>query len=151
MPQWKRPVPVKAAAALPSSQRASAAAKDIKSLIAVSVEQVETGSQLVRDAGKSMDEIVSSVEQVTAMIQDITTASAAQSDGIGQVGSAVMRLERMTQQNAALVEQSAAASQSLKAQANRLTKLVSAFRLTEQQHPAEAREAEHPEVSVCVA
>ncbi len=109
--------------------RSAQAAKEIKSLIGASVEKVEAGSRLVADAGATMTEIVSSVERVSHIIGEITTASSEQSDGIGQVSIAVTELDQMTQQNAALVEQSAAAAESLKAQASRLAQVVSTFRL----------------------
>jgi methyl-accepting chemotaxis protein len=109
--------------------RSAEAAKEIKGLIGASVERVEAGSRLVADAGQTMSEIVGSVQRVTDIIGEITAASAEQSDGIGQVTSSVTKLDQMTQQNAALVEQSAAAAESLKDQAGRLAKVVGAFRL----------------------
>ncbi|MBL0727692.1 methyl-accepting chemotaxis protein [Piscinibacter sp. HJYY11] len=109
--------------------RSAEAAKEIKGLIGASVEKVETGSRLVADAGTTMTEIVSSVQRVSDIIGEITTATSEQSDGIGQVNTAVMQLDQMTQQNAALVEESAAAAESLKDQAKRLAGMVSAFRL----------------------
>ncbi len=110
------------------AQRSADAAKEIKSLIGTSVTKVESGSQLVQGAGTTMNEIVASVKRVADIIGDITAASAEQSSGIEQVNTAVMELDRMTQQNAALVEQSAAASESLKHQAVVLAGTVSAFR-----------------------
>jgi methyl-accepting chemotaxis protein len=111
------------------AQRSAAAAKEIKGLIGASVEKVESGSRLVADAGRTMEEIVHSVQRVTDIIGEITAAASEQSDGIGQVNSSVVQLDQMTQQNAALVEQSAAAAESLKDQASRLAQVVSAFRL----------------------
>ena len=111
--------------------RSAQAAKEIKSLIGVSVEKVDSGSRLVADAGKTMTEIVSSVKRVSDIIGEISAASSEQSDGISQVNTAVMELDQMTQQNAALVEQSAAAAQSLREQAQRLAQLVSSFRLAD--------------------
>jgi methyl-accepting chemotaxis protein len=111
------------------AQRSAAAAREIKSLIGASVERVENGTRLVSDAGSTMSEIVGSVQRVTAMIGDITQAATEQSGGLGQVNQAVSELDRMTQQNAALVEQSAAAAESLKEQAARLAALVATFRL----------------------
>jgi len=111
------------------AQRSAAAAKEIKALIGTSVGKVEAGSKLVSAAGSTMDEIVASVQRVTDMIGEITAAATEQSDGIGQVNSAVTQLDQMTQQNAALVEQSAAAAQSLKDQAIRLTQVVGIFKL----------------------
>jgi methyl-accepting chemotaxis protein len=109
--------------------RSAEAAKEIKSLINASVEKVEGGSRLVADAGKTMTEIVSSVQRVTDIIGEISAAAGEQSGGISQVNTAVIELDQMTQQNAALVEQSAAAAESLREQAQRLASVVSAFRL----------------------
>ncbi|WP_046114902.1 methyl-accepting chemotaxis protein [Aquincola tertiaricarbonis] len=111
------------------AQRSAEAAKEIKGLIGASVERVETGSRLVRDAGSTMGEIVASVQRVTDIIGEITVATGEQSQGIGQVNHSVVALDQMTQQNAALVEQSAAAAQSLREQAARLTQLMQGFRL----------------------
>ncbi len=110
--------------------RSAQAAKEIKSLIGVSVEKVDSGSRLVVEAGKTMTDIVSSVQRVSHIMGEISDASSVQSDGISQVNTAVMALDQMTQQNAALVEQSAAAAESLREQAQRLSALVSTFRLT---------------------
>ncbi len=111
------------------AQRSANAAKEIKGLIGASVERVEAGSRLVADAGATMSEIVGSVQRVSDIIGEITTASAEQSAGIGQVNSSVSELDQMTQQNAALVEESAAAAESLKEQAARLAQVVSVFKL----------------------
>jgi methyl-accepting chemotaxis protein len=111
------------------AQRCAGAAKEIKALIGNSVGKVVHGSQLVEDAGKSMEEIVVSVRQVMDVIGNVTSATQEQSSEIGQVGTAVTRLDAMTQQNAALVEQSAAAARSLRDQAGRLANSVAAFRL----------------------
>jgi len=111
------------------AQRSAEAAKEIKSLIGASVDKVDSGSRLVAEAGKTMQEIVGSVQRVTDIIGEITAAASEQNDGIGQVNTAVGQLDHMTQQNAALVEQSAAAAESLKEQAVRLTQLVGTFRL----------------------
>ena len=108
--------------------RSAQAAKEIKDLINTSVDKVQSGSQLVQDAGKTMDEIVASVQRVTDVIGEITAASSEQSDGIGQVNTAVNQLDQMTQQNAALVEQSTAAAESLRDQAQRLIQVVGVFR-----------------------
>ena len=110
--------------------RSAEAAKEIKSLIGASVEKVEGGSRLVADAGKTMTEIVGSVQRVSDIIGEITATSSEQSDGISQVSGSVRDLDQMTQQNSALVEQSAAAAESLKEQAHKLTHMVDAFRLT---------------------
>jgi methyl-accepting chemotaxis protein len=111
------------------AQRSAQAAREIKSLIGDSVDRVANGTRLVSDAGTTMGEIVSSVQRVTSMIGEITHAATEQSSGLGQVNQAVSELDRMTQQNAALVEQSAAAAESLKDQAARLAALVATFRL----------------------
>jgi methyl-accepting chemotaxis protein len=114
------------------AQRSAQAAKEIKVLISASVDKVEGGSRLVADAGQTMNEIVSSVQRVSNIIGEITAASSEQSDGIGQVNTSVVQLDQMTQQNAALVEQSAAAAESLKDQAGKLASVVGNFRLTGQ-------------------
>jgi methyl-accepting chemotaxis protein len=110
------------------AQRSAQAAREIKTLISASGEKVESGTKLANDAGSAMDEIMRSVTHVTNIINDITTASNSQSTGIGEVNLAVTQLDQMTQQNAALVEESAAAAASLKEQAERLTAAISAFR-----------------------
>jgi methyl-accepting chemotaxis protein len=111
------------------AQRSAAAAREIKGLIAVSVEKVGDGSKLVATAGATMSEIVGSVQRVSDMIGDVTAAATEQSQGIGEVNGAVTQLDQMTQQNAALVEQSAAAAESLREQAGRLAQVVATFRL----------------------
>jgi methyl-accepting chemotaxis protein len=110
--------------------RSAEAAKEIKALIGISVDKVDSGSRLVANAGETMTEIVGSVQQVSDIIGEISAAAAEQSNGIGQVNTAVSELDQMTQQNAALVEQSAAAAESLREQAQRLAQVVSAFKLT---------------------
>ena len=112
--------------------RSAEAAKEIKHLIGASVERVETGSRLVSDAGKTMAEIVSSVQRVSDIIGEITAASNEQSSGIVEINTAMVELDQMTQQNAALVEQSAAAAESMRDQAHRLAELVGTFKLGEQ-------------------
>ena len=109
--------------------RSADAAKEIKGLIGTSVEKVAVGTRLVSDAGTTMGDIVQSVQRVTDMMGEITAASTEQSAGIAQVNQAVGNLDQMTQQNAALVEESAAAAQSLREQAEQLAQVVSAFRL----------------------
>ncbi len=111
------------------AQRSAQAAKEIKGLIGASVDKVEGGARLVADAGQTMTEIVSSVQRVSDIISEITAAAGEQSDGIGQVNTAVVQLDQMTQQNAALVEESAAAAESLKDQASRLAEVVGRFRV----------------------
>jgi methyl-accepting chemotaxis protein len=123
------------------AQRSAQAAREIKGLIGASVEKVESGSKLVADAGHTMQEIVGSVQRVTDIIGEITAAASEQSDGIGQVNSAVTQLDQMTQQNAALVEESAAAAESLKLQATTLAKAVGTFKLDAAQPAAPARVA----------
>lgn len=109
--------------------RSAEAAKEIKSLIGASVEKVAGGSRLVADAGRTMEEIVGSVRRVSDIIGEITAATAEQSNGIGLVNNSVNHLDQMTQQNAALVEQSAAAAESLKLQAQQLKQVVAVFKL----------------------
>ncbi|MBQ0958415.1 HAMP domain-containing protein [Ideonella sp. 4Y11] len=109
--------------------RSADAAREIKALIAASVEKVESGSRLVQEAGTTMTEIVGSSQRVTDIIAEITAHSGEQRDGIGQISQAVGQLDQMTQQNAALVEQSAAAAESMRTQASGLANLVGSFRL----------------------
>ena len=111
------------------AQRSAQAAKEIKTLIGDSVEKVEGGTKLVDEAGQSMEGIVSRVKRVNDLIEEISAASREQSTGIGQIGEAVNQLDQVTQQNAALVEESAAAAESLKHQAAQLAQTVSVFRL----------------------
>ena len=112
------------------AQRSAEAAKEIKTLISASVERVESGTQLVQNAGATMGEIVASVQRVTDVIAEISTAAREQSDGIHQINAAVNQLDQMTQQNAALVEESAAAAESLRDQSGRLSEAISVFRLS---------------------
>jgi methyl-accepting chemotaxis protein len=111
------------------AQRSAQAAREIKTLIGASSEKVESGANLVRDAGQSMQEIVAGVRRVTDIIGEISAAAVEQSGGIGQVNQAVSELDRMTQQNAALVEQSAAAASSMREQASKLAQAVATFRI----------------------
>ncbi len=110
------------------AQRSAGAAREIKSLIGDSVSKVEAGSQLVREAGETMQEIVASVQRVSDIISEISASTVEQSQGIGSVNGAVAQLDQMTQQNAALVEESAAAAESVNEQARKLTQLVAHFR-----------------------
>ena len=126
------------------AQRSAAAAKEIKSLIGTSVEKVESGSHLVDEAGKSMADIVTQVTRVNDLIGEISSASMEQSTGIGQIGDAVNQLDQVTQQNAALVEESAAAAESLKVQAAQLAQVVSVFRLGASDRGAPAHAASQP-------
>ncbi|GHC85489.1 methyl-accepting chemotaxis protein [Pseudorhodoferax aquiterrae] len=109
--------------------RSAEAAKEIKGLIGASVEKVESGTQLVADAGRTMEEIVHSVQRVNDIIGEIRSATSEQSQGISGVNRSVAELDQMTQQNSALVEQSSAAAQSLREQAQGLAALVSVFRV----------------------
>jgi methyl-accepting chemotaxis protein len=111
--------------------RSADAAKEIKALINTSVEKVEDGSALVAQAGQTMTEIVGSVQRVTDIMGEITAAASEQADGIAQVNAAVAQLDQMTQQNAALVEESAAAASSMKEQAHRLAGVVATFKLAD--------------------
>ncbi len=113
------------------AQRSAAAAKEIKSLIGVSVERVEQGTALVDQAGATMTEIVASIQRVTDIMGEISVASNEQSTGVAQVGEAVSQMDQVTQQNAALVEESAAAAESLKGQAQQLVQAVAVFKLAQ--------------------
>ena len=111
------------------AQRSAGAAREIKSLIQASSERVDNGSRLVQDAGAAMQHIVTGVDRVTQTLGEITSATTEQSEGIGQVNDAVTGLDRMTQQNAALVEESSAATASLREQAAMLASAVAQFKL----------------------
>jgi methyl-accepting chemotaxis protein len=111
------------------AHRSTQAAKEIKALIGDSVEKVEAGGRLAGDAGRTMAEIVSQVQRVTTLIGEISSATLEQTDGIGQVSDAVSQLDQVTQQNAALVEESTAAAESLNHQAQRLVDAVAVFKL----------------------
>jgi methyl-accepting chemotaxis protein len=121
------------------AQRSAAAAKDIKTLITTSVERVDQGTVLVDQAGMTMTTIVSSIQRVTNIMTEISAASNEQNIGMGQVSEAVSQMDQVTQQNAALVEESAAAAESLKGQAQHLVQAVAVFKLS----PGAARVA-HP-------
>jgi methyl-accepting chemotaxis protein len=111
------------------AQRSAQAAKEIKGLIGTSVDKVEAGSRLVGDAGTTMTDIVASVRRVSDVIAEISQAASEQTEGLGQSNSAISQLDTMTQQNAALVEESAAAAESMREQSARLSQAVSTFRL----------------------
>ncbi|KAB8064551.1 methyl-accepting chemotaxis protein [Janthinobacterium violaceinigrum] len=111
------------------AQRAAGAAKEIKALIGVSVTQVEAGGELAGQAGDAMRHVVESIAKVTAFMRDISTATHEQSEGIAQVNQAIISMDDVTQQNAALVEQAAAAAQAMQEQAHQLSELVSLFKL----------------------
>ena len=114
------------------AQRSAQAAREIKGLIGTSVDHVEAGEQLVAQTGEAMQDIVQSVRRVSDLIGDIAAAAKEQHDGIGQVNQAISQLDHVTQQNAALVEESAAAAQSLREQAEQLTGAVAVFRLRDE-------------------
>jgi methyl-accepting chemotaxis protein len=126
------------------AQRSAEAAREIKGLIGTSVDKVEIGARLVQDAGSTMDEIVSSVGKVGDIIGEIRASTVEQSEGIGSINTAVGQLDQMTQQNAALVEQSAAAAESLREQASKLAGLVGGFKL-------QGRQAAAPTVTAAAA
>jgi methyl-accepting chemotaxis protein len=113
------------------AQRSAQAAKEIKDLITTSVERVGQGTALADKAGHTMEEIVQAIQRVTSIMGEIASASTEQSDGVAAVGNAVSQLDQVTQQNAALVEESAAAAASLKQQAQTLVQAVSVFRVNE--------------------
>ncbi len=112
------------------AQRSAAAAKEIKSLIEASVAKVQMGSTLANRAGTTMRSVVDAIQNVSHIVGEISVASREQSMGVDQVGNAVSHMDRVTQQNAALVEQSAAAADNLRKQADRLVATVSVFRLS---------------------
>jgi methyl-accepting chemotaxis protein len=112
------------------AQRSAAAAKEIKTLIEDSVSKVEQGSKQVDTAGRTMEDIVTSVKRVADIMAEITAASMEQSSGIEQVNQAITQMDQVTQQNAALVEEAAAAAESMKDQASTLAQAVSAFKLS---------------------
>ncbi|MGK3126684.1 methyl-accepting chemotaxis protein [Candidatus Pantoea formicae] len=130
------------------AQRSAQAAKEIKSLIEDSVSRVNSGSELVGTAGETMSEIVSAVTRVTDIMGEIASASDEQSRGIDQVGQAVTEMDRVTQQNASLVEESAAAAASLEEQASRLSQSVAVFRVARNAQPAVASAVvRHPQIA----
>ena len=124
------------------AQRSAEAAKEIKTLIGASVDRVEAGSRLVNDAGSTMEDIVVQVRKVADLISEISSATVEQTSGIGQVSTAVTQLDEVTQQNAALVEQSAAAADSLNQQAAKLVEAVKIFKLNMAQSADSAHVAE---------
>ena len=123
------------------AQRSAGAAKEIKSLIGDSVEKVGNGTRLVEQAGKTMDEIVTSVKRVTDIMAEISAASQEQSQGIEQVNLTITQMDEVTQQNAALVEEASAAARSLESQAEGLSASVASFRVSANDSgpPADAR------------
>jgi methyl-accepting chemotaxis protein len=115
------------------AQRSAAAAKEIKTLISDSVDQVDAGTRLVDNAGRTMEEIVASVKKVSDLVAEIAAASQEQSSGIEQVNTAVTQMDQVVQQNASLVEEATAATESMKEQAGTLLQMVARFRLGTQQ------------------
>ena len=111
------------------AQRSASAAKEIKALIGASVEQVAVGSKIVDQAGVTMTEVVTSIQRMTELMGEITAAAAEQEAGISQINGAVSDMDSVTQQNAALVEQAAAAAAALEQQTAHLKNLVSVFQL----------------------
>ncbi|MDC8759526.1 methyl-accepting chemotaxis protein [Janthinobacterium fluminis] len=126
------------------AQRSAAAAKEIKTLIGDSAEKVAAGSKLVGQAGTTMQDIVARVKRVAGIMNDITAASQEQSDGITQINQAIFQMDGVTQQNAALVEQAAAAAESLQDQARRLTEVVSVFQFDTLAAPVPAQRLPAP-------
>jgi methyl-accepting chemotaxis protein len=120
------------------AQRSAQAAKEIKSLITASVEQVSQGGELVDLAGQTMQQVVSAIRRVSDIVGEISAASLEQSAGVAQIGQAVSQLDHATQQNAALVEESASAAESLKTQSKQLVETVAAFSLTQGETPRAA-------------
>ena len=120
------------------AQRSAEAAKEIKQLIGASVERVATGSKLVEQAGQTMEQVVASVQRVTDIMAEITTAGDEQSAGIEQINQAVSEMDTVTQQNAALVEEAAAAAEALQTQALNLERMVSVFRVDAREAAARA-------------
>lgn len=136
------------------AKRSADAAKEIKTLITTSVERVEQGTQLVDKAGTTMAEIVSAIRRVTDIMGEISAASSEQSQGVSQVGEAVTQMDQTTQQNAALVEQSAAAAGALRKQAQELVQAVAVFQLpasAEHDHAVPATAHHHAPVQAATA
>jgi methyl-accepting chemotaxis protein len=123
------------------AQRSAAAAKEIKALIGTSVEKVENGSRLVNDAGATMDEILDSVKRVTDIMAEITAASQEQTAGIEQINQAISQMDEVTQQNASLVEEAAAAAAAMQDQSEQLAQVVSVFKVDGMGNPAATRPA----------
>jgi methyl-accepting chemotaxis protein len=126
------------------AQRSAAAAKEIKTLIDDSVGKVETGTRLVGQAGSTMEQVVSSIQRVTAIMAEISNASVEQTHGIEQINVAISQMDHVTQQNAALVEQAAAAAGAMQEQAAQLADAVSIFKLDAAPQRAALRSAARP-------
>ena len=127
--------------------RSADAAKEIKSLISASVERVELGTAQVDKAGATMTEIVGAIRRVTDIVGEISSASKEQSAGIGQVGDAIQQMDKVTQQNAALVEEGAAAAMSLRDQAQSLVAAVAGFKLSSSERSVGLSSAKSPSSS----
>ncbi|MCP3657694.1 MULTISPECIES: methyl-accepting chemotaxis protein [Herbaspirillum] len=132
------------------AQRSASAAHEIKALIDDSVAKVDTGTKLVGEAGQTMNEVVASVKRVSDIVAEITAAGAEQSQGIEQINNAVVQMDENTQQNAALVEQAAAAAKALQEQATRLSQTVGVFRLDASDVPATVH-AKHAKAAMVTA
>jgi methyl-accepting chemotaxis protein len=126
------------------AQRSAAAAKEIKALISDSVDKVGSGTRLVEQAGKTMDEVVESVRRVTDIVSEISAATQEQSAGIAEVNHAITEMDQVTQQNAALVEEAAAAAGSMQEQAKHLAEVVSVFKLNDTPGHAVPSRAQRP-------
>ncbi|WP_404376504.1 methyl-accepting chemotaxis protein [Vreelandella aquamarina] len=133
------------------ASRSAEAAKEIKALIETSVSQINQGSSLVEQAGRTMTDVVTAVRRVTDIMDEISAASQEQSDGIEQVSQAVGQMDQVTQQNAALVQQATAAAASLEEQANRLEEAVAVFQVLGAQQAIEAQPARSPAPRVSAA
>ena len=133
------------------AQRSAAAAKEIKSLIGDSVDKVDAGTKLVDAAGKTMEEIVTSVTKVSELIAEIAAASQEQSSGIEQVHTAITQMDQVVQQNASLVEEATAATESMKDQAGTLLDLVARFKLVAAHEASGAPAAQHRPVAAPLA
>ncbi|RZL35248.1 MAG: hypothetical protein EOP35_15030 [Rubrivivax sp.] len=133
------------------AQRSAEAAKEIKSLISASVERVDSGTQQVQAAGATMTEIVASVQRVTDIIGEISAAAREQSEGIAVVNGSVVQLDQMTQQNAALVEESAAAAESLREQSARMAEAIGVFKLGGSAHRSAPARAPAPRPAASAA
>ena len=114
------------------AQRSADAAKEIKGLITDSVAEVEDGSKLVKQSGQTLQEIVTTVKKVSDIVAEIAASAVEQANGIEQINKAILQMDQVTQQNAALAEQKAAASQHMGAQARELEQLIEFFKLDEQ-------------------
>jgi len=126
------------------AQRSATAAKEIKALIGGSVEQVEVGNRLVDEAGSTMKDVVDSVKRVTLIMGDIMSAGEEQATGIEQINLALTQMDQVTQQNAALVEEAAAAAESMREQAATLVSAVGVFKLSQSASGAGARVSASP-------